>query len=79
VLAAAVRRAGSLDQEKLREALGAIEVDTVLGKQKMNPSGGEQVAARPTLVQIRGGRLSALASGERPVPYPAWSERKVLK
>jgi branched-chain amino acid transport system substrate-binding protein len=79
VLAAAVRRAGSLDQEKLREALGAIEVDAVLGKQKMNPSGGEQVAAHPTLAQIRGGRLSALARGERPVPYPAWSERKVLK
>ena len=57
----------------------AGEVDTVLGRQKMNPSGGEQVAARPTLAQIRGGRLGALARGERPVPYPVWSDRKVLK
>jgi len=74
-----VRRAGTLDQEKLRETLAAIEVETVLGRQKMNPSGGEQIAARPALAQIRGGRLIVLARGERPVPYPAWSERKVLK
>ena len=79
VLAAAVRRAGTLDQEKLRETLAAIEVQSVLGRQKMNPSGGEQIAARPALAQIRGGRLIVLARGERPVPYPAWSERKVLK
>lgn len=79
VLAAAVRRAGSLDQERVREALAALEADTVLGRQKMNPSGGGQVAGRPVLAQIRDGRLGALARGERPVPYPAWSERKVVQ
>jgi branched-chain amino acid transport system substrate-binding protein len=79
VAAAAVRRAGSLDQEKLREALAALETETVLGRHKVNPAGGGQMAARPVLAQIRGGRLGVLASGERPVPYPAWSERQVLK
>ena len=79
VLAAAVRRAGSLDQEKLRAALAAIELDTVLGRQKMNPAGGDQVAARPALAQVRGGHYAILGSGERPLPYPQWSERKVLK
>jgi branched-chain amino acid transport system substrate-binding protein len=79
VLAAAVRRAGSLDQEKLREALAALEAETVLGRHKVNPAGGEQAAARPVLAQIRGGKPGVLARGERPVPYPAWSERQVLK
>ena len=79
VAAAAVKRAGSLDQEKLRAALGALEVDTVLGRQKMNPAGGAQTAARPALAQIRNGRPAVLAGGERPIPFPAWSERQVLK
>jgi branched-chain amino acid transport system substrate-binding protein len=78
VAAVAVSRAGSLDQEKLREVLGKLETDTLFGRYKVN-SAGEQVAARPVLVQIRGGKPGVLAPGERPVPYPAWSERKVLK
>ncbi len=77
--AAAVRRAGSLDQEKLRAALATLEVETVLGRQKMNPAGGQQTAARPALAQIRSGRPALLARGEKPIPYPAWSERQVLK
>jgi branched-chain amino acid transport system substrate-binding protein len=79
VAAAAVRRAGSLDQEKLRAVLGTLEVESVLGRQKMNPAGGAQTAARPALAQIRRGRPAVLAGGERPVPYPGWSERQVLK
>ena len=78
VLAAAVRRAGSFDQEKLRAALAALETDTVLGRHKVNPA-GEQVAARPTLAQVRGGKHGVLTRGERPVPYPQWSERVVMK
>lgn len=78
VAAAAVRRAGSFDQEKLRAALGALETETVLGQYKAGP-GGEQAAARPALAQIRGGRPGVLARGERPIPYPAWSERQVTQ
>ena len=77
-LAAAVRRAGSFDQEKLRAALATLEADTVLGRYKVNPA-GEQVAARPTLAQVRGGKHGVLARGEQPVPYPQWSERVVMK
>jgi branched-chain amino acid transport system substrate-binding protein len=78
VLAAAVGRAGGFDQEKLRTALAALETETVLGRHKAGP-GGEQAAARPALVQIRDGKPGVLARGERPVPYPQWSERQVLK
>ena len=79
VAAAAVRAAGSLDQERVRSALAALEVDTVLGRQRVNPAGGEQIGGRPALAQIRNGRPAVLARGERPIPYPAWSERQVLK
>jgi branched-chain amino acid transport system substrate-binding protein len=79
VLAAAVKRAGSLDQEKLRAVLGAIEVETVMGPQKMNPAGGDQVAGRPALAQIFGGRPVVVPKGERPAPYPQWSERRMSR
>ncbi len=82
VLAEAVRRAGTLDQEKLRDVLAKLEVGTVLGGYKVTP-GGEQVAARPAVVQILKGRPvvvapASLASAERQ-PYPPWSERRILK
>lgn len=78
VAAAAARRAGGFDQEKLRAALAALQTDTVLGRYKVNQA-GEQIAARPALAQVRGGMLGVLATGERPVPYPQWSERVVMK
>jgi len=76
--ASAASRAGGFDQEKLRAALAALDTQTVLGQYKVN-AGGEQVAARPALAQIRDGRPGVLARGERPVPYPVWSERQVTK
>jgi branched-chain amino acid transport system substrate-binding protein len=78
VAAAAVRRAGSFEQEKLRAALASLETETVLGRHKVSAA-GEQVATRPALAQVRGGKLGVLARGERPVPYPQWSERVVMK
>jgi branched-chain amino acid transport system substrate-binding protein len=81
VLAEAVRRAGSLDQEKLRDVLARLETDTVLGGYRVAP-GGRQTAARPAVVQIQRGRPeviwpASLATAERQ-PYPAWSERRIL-
>ena len=82
VLAEAVGRAGTLDQEKLRDVLATLEVGTVLGGYKVTPA-GEQVAARPAVVQIQKGRPlvvapASLAIAERQ-PYPPWNERRVLK
>lgn len=56
VLAEAVRRAGSLDQDRLREALAKLEAGTVLGSYKVNPANGEQVGIRPAVAQILKGR-----------------------
>jgi branched-chain amino acid transport system substrate-binding protein len=82
LLEEAVRRAGGFDQEKLREALSALETETPLGGYKVERSGA-QLAARPLLVQVLRGRreivwpeASATAKWQA---YPAWEARKPLK
>jgi branched-chain amino acid transport system substrate-binding protein len=82
ILEEAVRAAGSVETEKLREVLAALETETPLGRYKVERS-GVQAAARPLLVQILGGRREivwpeALASAKLQ-PYPAWEARKPLK
>jgi branched-chain amino acid transport system substrate-binding protein len=82
VLEEAVRRAGSFDQEKLRETLVALETETPLGAYKVDRTGA-QLATRPLLVQVQRGRREivwpeALATAKWQ-PYPAWDARKVLK
>jgi branched-chain amino acid transport system substrate-binding protein len=82
VLEEAVRRAGSFDQEKLRDALAALETETPLGAYKVDRSGA-QLAGRPLLLQILRGRREivwpeALATAKWQ-PYPAWDARKPLK
>jgi branched-chain amino acid transport system substrate-binding protein len=82
VLEQAVRRAGSVETDKLREALAALETETPLGGYKVERSGA-QVAARPLLVQILRGRReivwpAALATAKLQA-YTAWEARKPLK
>lgn len=82
VLEEAVRRAASFDQEKLREALLALETETPLGAYKVDRTGA-QLAAQPLLLQVQRGRREivwpeALATAKWQ-PYPAWEARKPLK
>ena len=82
VLEEAVRRAASVETEKLRETLAALETETPLGGYKVDRS-GVQVAARPLLLQIVRGRREivwpeALATAKLQ-PYAAWETRKPLK
>jgi branched-chain amino acid transport system substrate-binding protein len=84
VLAEALRRAGSTDQNKLRDALASLETATVLGEFKVDPATGEQTATRPALVQVLKGRSevvwpSTLETAKWMLPYPPWSERRLLK
>ena len=83
VLAAAVRRAGSLEQADVRAALADLQMDTVLGGYKVDPESGAQLAASPALVQILRGKPQvvwppALQSATRE-PYVPWSERRLLE
>jgi branched-chain amino acid transport system substrate-binding protein len=83
VLAEAVRRTKSLDQEKLRDVLAEMETDTVLGGYKVDPETGEQRAARPAVVQIQRGKPEVIwpewLQSSTLQPYPQWSERKLIE
>ena len=83
VLEEAVRRAGALDQDKIRGELEALELETSLGRYKVDKNGA-QLAARPALVQIQSGRRQVvwpenLATAKWQLPYPRWEERKLLR
>jgi len=84
LLQEAVLRAGTLDQETLRETLAALHTETVLGGYKLDPASGEQLGTRPALVQILKGRREvvwpdALATAMWRLPYPRWQDRKILQ
>jgi branched-chain amino acid transport system substrate-binding protein len=80
VLEEAVRKSGSLDQERLRETLSALDTETPIGRYRVDKSGA-QVAAKPAVVQILAGRRevvwpSTLATAQWRLPYPRWDERR---
>jgi branched-chain amino acid transport system substrate-binding protein len=82
VLEEAVKRAGSLEQEKLRDTLAALETETPLGAYKVDRAGA-QLAAKPLLVQVQRGRREivwpeALATAKL-LPYAGWDARTPLK
>jgi ABC-type branched-subunit amino acid transport system substrate-binding protein len=79
VLAAAVTRTKSIDQEKLRAALASLDIGTVLGRYKVDPSNGVQIGAKPAIFQIVRGKVQFVPRDAHVVPYPAWSERRLLK
>jgi branched-chain amino acid transport system substrate-binding protein len=83
LIEAAVRRAGSLDQEVLRDAFAELRTETPLGAYAVDRSGAQR-AVRPALVQIQRGRREtiwpeSLATARWQLPYPRWEERRVLK
>ncbi|MFZ4649595.1 MAG: amino acid ABC transporter substrate-binding protein [Rubrivivax sp.] len=80
VLEAAVKKAGSLDQEALRKVLSELKMDTVMGKHEVDPATGMQIGIRGLLVQIQGGRSEIvwpdeLRNAEAKVPAPGWTGR----
>jgi branched-chain amino acid transport system substrate-binding protein len=81
VLERGVRAAGALDQERLREALAALQTDTPIGRYRVGAD-GVQLGVAPAVVQIQQGRREivwppALATAQLRLPYPRWDERRV--
>lgn len=75
VLGEAVKKAGSIDQEKLRETLTTMKLDTVMGKHEVEPKTGMQIGIRGLLVQVQDGKREIiwpeeLKSAEAKVPMP---------
>ena len=84
VLAAAAAQAGTVEAAKLRAALSELELDTLLGRYRIDPTTGAQVGMQPAVVQRVEGRLQpvwpeALAAGRDLAPFVAWAERKVIR
>jgi branched-chain amino acid transport system substrate-binding protein len=80
VLTAAMRRVGSLDQEKLRDALATIQVPTLIGMYKVEPRTGIQLGYTSYIIQWQKGKQVVVYPGNvanaKPlVPFPAWASR----
>ena len=80
VLAAAVREAGSLDNEKLRTVLTTLKLDTVMGRHEVDPKTGAQLGISGLLVQVLGGKREviwpeALRTANPIIPEQPWSQR----
>lgn len=83
VLAEGVRRAGTTEPQKLRATLGQLQVQTVLGRYRVDATGA-QVDIKPAVLQIVKGRAlrvwPAAWAGERAVaPFVAWADRELLR
>lgn len=79
VFADAFQRAGSLDPDKVRDALAATEMQTFYGNIKFDET-GKNIAKPMVLYQVLGGKYVVVAPTKwaeaKPViPRPKWSER----
>jgi branched-chain amino acid transport system substrate-binding protein len=59
-----IRRAQSLEQDKLRDAASRLDGDTFFGRFRIDPSTGRQTGHRILLVQWSGGRKTVLSGYE---------------
>ena len=80
ILVEAIKRAGSLDGEKIRNALLHMDLNTVYGGFKVDPD-GVQVAHRMVTFQWQDGKKvivwpEELAPGKPRFPTPPWSQRQ---
>jgi branched-chain amino acid transport system substrate-binding protein len=79
VLREAIRRAGSLESERLRAAILKLDFNTVFGAFKVDPD-GFQIAQKNVLFQWQEGKKvivwpEELAPGKPRFPTPPWSQR----
>ena len=71
--------AGSLDRERIRDAILKLDVNTVFGAFKVDPD-GLQISHRMVTVQWQDGEKvivwpDELAPGKARFPTPPWSQR----
>ena len=83
VLAEGVRRAGTTEAQKLRVALAQLQMETVLGRYRVDATGA-QLGIKPAVTQIVKGRALPLWpapwAGERGLaPFVPWADRQLLQ
>jgi branched-chain amino acid transport system substrate-binding protein len=79
VLTEAVKRAGSLDREKIREAILKLDFNTVFGAFRVDAD-GLQIGHKMVTIQWQDGKRvivwpEELAAGKPRFPTPPWSQR----
>ncbi|MGH2394851.1 MAG: amino acid ABC transporter substrate-binding protein, partial [Candidatus Limnocylindria bacterium] len=79
VLTVAVKRVGSLNRDKIRDAILKLDFNTVFGAFKVDPD-GFQIAHKLVLFQWQDGKKvivwpDELAPGKPRFPTPPWSQR----
>jgi len=84
VLVEGLRRAGTAEGPKLRAVLATMEVDTVLGRYRVDPANGAQLGMQPAVTQRVKGREQPIwperLAGERKLlPFPSWVAREIIK
>jgi branched-chain amino acid transport system substrate-binding protein len=80
VLEAAVKKAGAVDTEKVRDALTTLKLGTVMGKHEVDPATYMQIGVRGLLVQVQNGKREVIwpdefRTAEPKLPIPAWDKR----
>jgi branched-chain amino acid transport system substrate-binding protein len=80
VLEAAVKKAGSIDTERVREALTTLKMGSVMGRQEVDPNTYMQVGVKGLVVQVQNGKREVVwpeeyKTAEPKLPIPAWDKR----
>jgi branched-chain amino acid transport system substrate-binding protein len=80
VLEAAVKKAGSIDNEKVREVLTTLKIGSVMGKHEVDPATYMQIGVRGLVVQVQDGKRQVVwpeeyRTAEPKLPIPAWDKR----
>jgi branched-chain amino acid transport system substrate-binding protein len=80
VLEAAVKKAGSIDTEKVREVLTTLKIGSVMGKHEVDPATYMQIGVRGLVVQVQNGKREVVwpeeyKTAEPKLPIPTWDKR----
>ncbi len=80
VLEAAVKKAGSIDTEKVREALTTLKMGSVMGRHEVDPNTYMQIGVKGLVVQVQNGKREVVwpeeyKTAEPKLPIPAWDKR----
>ena len=80
VLEAAVKKATSIDTDKVREVLTTLKLGTVMGKHEVDPTTYMQIGVRGLVVQVQNGKREVVwpeeyRTAEPKLPIPAWGKR----
>ena len=77
----AIEKAGSLDNDKIRQYFNEMNLSTMYGDFKIDPATGKQVAHKMVLIQWQGGNKAIIwppegATAKPMYPIPTWESKR---